>query len=151
MARLHETFETSLPLDRAFAFIADFSNAAVWDPGTATSEAIGDRTPRVGATYRLGVRIGSRVAPMEYRITGLVPNGRVVLHGTGSNVEAIDDISFERLAHGTRIDYRAEIQLHGWMRALAPFTGKAFASIARAARAGMQETLDRMASEAVAA
>jgi carbon monoxide dehydrogenase subunit G len=151
MARLHETLETTLPLERAFAFIADFSNQSAWDPGTAWSKAVGDPTPRIGAKYLLGVRIGRRVTPMEYEITGLLPNARVVLAGTGSNIEATDDIRFERTANGTRIDYRAEIELRGWMRLLAPVAGSAFASIGRAARDGMQRTLDRLDAEQVAA
>ena len=147
MARLHETLETALPIDRAFSFIADFSNSERWDPGVARSEAVDSPTPRVGATYRLGVRVGGRVTPMDYRITMLEPGERVVLDGRGSNVTAVDDIRFERTSSGTRIDYTADIKLRGWMRLAAPFAGRAFASIARNARNGMQQTLDALAAE----
>jgi carbon monoxide dehydrogenase subunit G len=146
MAQLHEVVETRLPLEQAFAFIADFSNSERWDPGTAWSKALGDPTPAVGKAYQLGVRMGGRVAPMEYRITELQPNARVVLRGSGSNVEATDDIGFEATATGTRIDYRANIRLTGWMRLLAPFAGGAVAKIGRDAREGMQSTLDGMAA-----
>lgn len=145
MAALHEIIETRLGLERAFDFIADFSNSAEWDPGTAWSRGGNDGPPQVGSTYRLGVRMGGRVAPMEYRITELEPNSRVVLRGSGSNVEATDDIRFSPSPAGTRIEYRADIRLTGWMRLLEPFAGRAFARIARDARAGMQSTLDGMA------
>ena len=108
MVRLHETIETSLPVERAFAFIADFSNAPRWDPGTASSDPIGDPTPRVGAEYRLGVRMGGRVAPMTYRIVEFQPDERVVLHGKGSSVSAVDEITFSGTPEGTLIDYTAE-------------------------------------------
>ena len=61
-------FETALPIERAFAFVADFSNAERWDPGVAWSKAVAEPAPRVGAEYELGVRMGGRVAPMSYRI-----------------------------------------------------------------------------------
>lgn len=148
MAKLHETFETTLSADKAFAFVADFSNSARWDPGVASSEALTDGPVRVGSAYKLGVRLGSRVAPMEYRITTLDPGRRVVLEGKGSGVEATDDIRFEAIATGTRVDYMADIRLRGWLRLAAPFAGRAFASVARNARAGMLKTLEEMAREA---
>lgn len=150
MARLHESLETNLPIERAFAFISDFTNAERWDPGVVWSESIGEGPTRIGSRYLLGVRMGGGVAEMEYRITDLVPESRVVLTGSGSNVEAVDDIRFERTAGGTRIDYLAEIKLTGWMRLVAPFIGRAFGAIARNARAGMQETLDALAGELAA-
>src|SRR5574338_648511 len=84
MAILRERIETSLPIADAFAFVADFANAERWDPGVATSIRLDDGPVRVGATYRLGIRMGGRVAPMEYEITRLEPGHRVVLAGRGS-------------------------------------------------------------------
>jgi carbon monoxide dehydrogenase subunit G len=148
MAKLHETFETTLSAEKAFAFVADFSNSSLWDPGVAWSEGLTSGPVRVGSAYRLGVRFGSRVAPMEYRITTLDPGRRVVLEGKGSGVEATDDIRFEPLATGTRVDYMADIRLRGWLRLVAPFAGRAIAAIGRNGRAGMLKTLEEMAREA---
>jgi carbon monoxide dehydrogenase subunit G len=90
--------------------------------------------------------MGSRVTPMEYRITALEPDRRVVLEGKGSGVDATDDIRFGPTATGTRIEYVADIRLRGLLRLAAPFAGRAFASVARKARDGMQQTLDKMAT-----
>lgn len=143
MTILRERIDTTLPLDEAFAFIADFANAERWDPGVVTSERIGSGPLGVGARYRLGVRMGGRVAPMEYEITTFEPSRRVVLTGAGSGVAAIDDIRFEATPSGTRIDYLADIRLRGLLRLVAPFAGGAFARIARDARDGMQRALDQ--------
>jgi carbon monoxide dehydrogenase subunit G len=141
MTRLHETFETPLPIDEAFAFIADFANARHWDPGVATSERIDEGPVGLGARYRLGIRMRGGVAPMEYRITTYESPRRVVLTGEGSNVFAIDEIRFEPVADGTRIDYTADIRLGGWMRLLAPFAGGTFKKIATDALGGMERVL----------
>ena len=146
MTMLREQIETSLSIDEAFAFVADFANASRWDPGVATSDRIDDGPVRVGARYRLGVRMGGRVAPMEYEITAYEPSRRVVLTGSGSGVAAVDDISFEATTSGTRIDYTADIRLRGLMRLAAPFAGGSFARIARQARDGMQRALDERAA-----
>lgn len=148
MAILRERIETPLPLDEAFAFVADFANAADWDPGVATSERTDPGPVGVGARYRLGVRMRGRVAPMDYEITEYEPGRRVVLTGTGSGVAAVDDIRFAATPAGTRIDYIADIRLQGLMRLLAPFAGGAFARIARDARDGMQRALDARAATA---
>ncbi len=148
MAILRELIETALPLDEAFAFVADFANAAVWDPGVASSARTNPGPVGVGARYRLGVRMGGRVAEMDYEITTWEPSHRVVLTGTGSGVAAVDDIRFEATSAGTRIEYTADIRLQGLMRLAAPFADGAFARIARDARDGMQRALDARAAAA---
>ena len=142
MTILHETIQTALPVEEAFALIADFANAERWDPGVATSERIDPGPVGLGARYLLGVRMRGRVAPMEYRITTFEPSRRVVLTGSGPNISAVDDIRFEPISDGTRIDYTADIHLGGRMRLVEPFAGGAFRKIARDALGGMQRFLD---------
>jgi carbon monoxide dehydrogenase subunit G len=152
MPILRERIETSLPVEEAFAFIADFANSMRWDPGVATSQRVDPGPVGVGARYRLGVRMRGRVTPMEYRITDFDPLRRVVLAGSGSGVTAVDDIAFAKTpTGGTVIDYTADIRLGGWMRLIQPFAGGAFAGVARKAADGMRRTLAAMADEGVAA
>jgi dehydrogenase/reductase SDR family member 12 len=145
MTILREQIETALPIDEAFRFVADFANSDQWDPGVVSSERLGDGPLGVGTRYRLLVRMGGRTAPMEYVTTAWEPTRRVVLKGTGSGVDAIDEIRFEPVPGGTRIDYVADIRLRSWMRPLAPFAGGALSRIARDARDGMQQALEARA------
>ena len=78
---------------------------------------------------------------MEYRITDYDRPNQVVLTGSGSNVDAVDDIRFERTPAGTVIDYTADIRLVGLLRLVQPFLGGAFERIGREAAAGMEATL----------
>lgn len=145
MPTLRETITTELPPAEAFAFVADFANAPAWDPGTVTSERIGTGPVGVGARYSLGVRMRGKVVPMEYRIESFDPPRRVVLHGSGSGVEARDEITFSADSAGSRIDYVAEIHLTGPMRLLEPFLGGVFAKLGRDAHDGMTRALDKLA------
>ena len=138
MTRLRKQISTPLALDETFAFVADFANAMHWDPGVVTSERLDEGPLRVGARYRLGIRMRGRVAPMEYRVSVLDPRRRVVLLGEGSGVSAVDDIRFEQAGDGTRIDYTADIRLSGIARLVQPLLGGAFAKVARDALEGMQ-------------
>ncbi len=148
MTRLHEQIETKLPIEDAFAFIADFANSQTWDPGVDTSKRLDPGPVAVGSRYDLGVHLAGRVAPMEYRITVLEAPDRVVLEGSGSGVTAMDDIRFERSGTGTRIDYVADIKLGGLLRFVQPLLGRAFAGLAQRAVEGMKRTLDERAAAA---
>jgi carbon monoxide dehydrogenase subunit G len=146
MAIVREQIDAPLGIDEAFAFVADFANAERWDPGVASSVRLDEGPVGVGARYRLGIRMGGRIAPMEYEITRHEAPDRVVLVGRGSGVRATDDISFTATSSGTRIDYVADIRLQGLLRLLEPFAGGAFRRIGENARNGMQRTLDDLAS-----
>lgn len=148
MAILREQITTSMPLDEAFAFVGDFANAAAWDPGVASAARTNPGPVGVGARYRLLVRMGGRLAPMDYEVTAFEPGALVVLHGSGSGVDAVDEIRFRALPGGTRIDYTADIRLRGLLRLATPFAGGAFRRIARDARDGMQRALDQRAAAA---
>jgi hypothetical protein len=146
MTKLRGRIETPLAIDESFAYIADFANQMYWDPGTATSERLDEGPVGVGSRYRLSVRLGGRVAPMEYRITTFESPRRVVLVGEGSGVSATDEIRFEPVGSGTGIDYTADIRLGGAMGLAQPFLGRAFAKLGREALEGMKRTLDERAA-----
>ena len=146
MTRLHETIETALPIEAAFSYLADFANSQEWDPGVASAERLDSGPVGVGARFWLDVRIGGRIAPMEYRISEYDAPRRVVFIGSGSGVSAVDSIGFERTSSGTRVDYTADIRLAGLMRFVQPFLSGTFARIARDAAGGMQHQLDARAA-----
>ena len=87
MPTFKEQIQTSLDIEAAFAFVADFANSSLWDPGVASSS--GSTSPGRGRrpiSPRHPER--GRVVPMEYRITFFEPPPRVVLAGEGSGVRA---------------------------------------------------------------
>jgi carbon monoxide dehydrogenase subunit G len=145
MTTLNERITTPLSIDEAFAYVADFANSQEWDPGVATADRIDSGPVGAGARYRLGIRRGSRVTPMEYEISVFEPPRRVVLVGSGSGVSAVDDIMFSEFEGGTVIDYTADIRLQGPLRLAQPFMGGTFEKIATEAADGMQRTLDSRA------
>lgn len=153
MTRLERRLETRLGIDDAFAFVADFGNAMHWDPGVATSKATSSGPTGKGSTYDLGVRMGSKVTPMEYRITEFEAPRKVVLAGTGKNVTATDEIRFTPAASGsgTTIDYIADIRLGGILGLIQPLLGRQFEKLARNAVEGMRKTLDARADAAAGA
>ena len=146
MTTIHQTIETTLPLEEAFDFVADFVNVAAWDPGVASARRVDTGPVRIGSRYRLGIRVAGRVVPMDYVVDAWAPPDRVVLRGTGSGVAAVDDIRFQAVPTGTRIEYMADIRLRGPLALLGPFARGAIERIGRRARDRMQRTLDQRAA-----
>ncbi len=110
MPTLHERIETPLPIDEAFAFVADFANAL--QLGSRRRHV---RAPRrgpgrpSGARYRLGRPDGRpRRARWSTAITAFEPPRRVVLTGDRVGRRPPSTTSGSRpRPTGTRIDYTA--------------------------------------------
>ncbi len=147
MTTIRKQLHTRLPIDDAFAYIADFQTSETWDPGVESAQRTDSGEVGVGATYQLAVKMGGRVAPMEYKISRFEPPNRVVLDGRGSGVTAIDDIRFAPHDEGTTIEYIADIRLGGLLRFVQPFMGGTFSGIGERAADGMKRTLDARAAD----
>ena len=68
MARYRGTVVSTRSVEDTFDYMADFANAAEWDPGTASAERLDTGEVGPGSAFRLEVRIGSRTTPLDYRI-----------------------------------------------------------------------------------
>ena len=147
MPILKASVHTTLSRDAAFAYIADWSRQAEWDPNTVSVERIGEGGPEVGARYVMEVKlIGSRTGTMEYRITELEAPSKLVLVGEGAGLTAEDTITFSETDDGTAVEYHADIKLNGLLRYAEPLFGRAFDGITKGVVEGMKRELDARAS-----
>ena len=142
MVVLREELEVDEPLEDAFAFVGDFANSAIWDPGVAESRNVTGGPVGVGTSYDLTVVFGDRRLPMTYEVTVFDPPHRVVLRGKGATVDAVDDIRFEPTARGTRIRYMADLRLKGLLRLAEPLMRRRFEDTGTQAIAGMQRAFE---------
>ena len=126
--------DRTCPIEATFDFVADFANAADWDSGRRVGPPARRPGPvGVGARYRLGVRMGGRVAPMKYRISAFERPDRRRPGRLGSGVDAVDDIRFiPDAATAPAIDYTADIRLGGLLRLAAAVPRRHVRRIARA-------------------
>ena len=114
MARYRGTVISTRSAEETFDYLADFSNAAAWDPGTATAERLDDGPVGLGSAFRLGVRVGARVIPLEYRIVAFDRPHRVVLLGESGAVRSEDTVTVTPAADGGSIlTYEADLRLKG--------------------------------------
>ena len=102
MPRITRTIITEKPREAVFSYLADFSNATEWDPGTEQSEPRHPGGAMPGQVYDLVVTWGSRTLPMVYETTVLEPGERVTFVGDGSTTRAIDTLTW---VHSNPVSY----------------------------------------------
>ncbi len=118
MARYRATVISTRSVGETFDYLADFSHAAEWDPGTATAERLDDGPVGLGSAFRLGVRVAGRVTPLEYRIVAFDRPHRVALLAESGTVRSKDTITITPAADGGAIlSYEADLRLKGALSA----------------------------------
>jgi carbon monoxide dehydrogenase subunit G len=147
MTRFTRQIDVPTPPDDTFAYVADFSTTAEWDPGIAEARRLDDGPLRVGSRFEVAYGFGKRRLPIAYTITAFVPPSRIVLEGIGARFRGTDDIRFAPGPHGgTRIRYIAELELRGIARAAEPLMRGRFEKVVDDGSSGLATTLRARAS-----
>jgi carbon monoxide dehydrogenase subunit G len=136
-----EVIEVPRPVAESFAYVADFTTVAEWDPGIHSSRKVsGDGG--VGSLYEVEAEFRGKTMPFTYTVTAYEQDARIVLDGVGEKATSVDTIAFEPNATGgTRITYSADFKLKGVLRVAEPFLGGTFRTLAQKALAGLAAKL----------
>ena len=137
--------EVARPAAAAFRYVAEFENAAEWDPGIAESKKLTEGPVRVGSEYDVVALFRGKRQRFRYTVTELDDGRRVTLAGDGDKATSVDEIVVEPLGDGARIAYTADIKLKGLRRIAEPLLRPVLAKTADEALAGLKSTLDRPA------
>src|SRR5215213_3485610 len=106
MPSVSRTFTTTAPPDAAYAYLAHFTHAEQWDPGTQSCERTGG-DGGVGTTYRNVSTFLGRTTELTYTTTELAPPTRVHLRGTNEQFEGHDIFEIRAAGRGSEVTYRA--------------------------------------------
>jgi dehydrogenase/reductase SDR family member 12 len=110
--------------EETFDYLADFANAAEWDPGTESAAGPADGVIGPGAVFELQVRVGRRTLPLEYRIVAYDRPRRVVLLAETDTVRSQDTVTVVPTADGgSVVTYDVDLRLQGRLTAARPLLG----------------------------
>lgn len=140
MPRYVATIHSAWPAERAFAYMADFSNAREWDPSVESATRTSDGTLGEGDGFDLRVRSGTRVLPFHYVITQL-DERTVVLKARTSRFESVDTIAVSDEGSGSLVRYDAFLTGVGLMRLANPLIGRTFRRMGAAAHSRLTQVL----------
>jgi hypothetical protein len=142
MARYVTTIESRLPPAEAFAYMADFSNARVWDPSVSGARRVGEGPIGTGSSFDLVSRFAGRDVPLRYTIVEYDPSSRVVLEARRGGFVSRDTITVEAAEHGSVVHYDALLAFGGVRRLFDPVMQRIFDRVGARATAGMRAALN---------
>jgi hypothetical protein len=125
-----------------FDYMADFSNAVLWDPGVKSSIRSDSGELGEGSGFSLEVKVGKRAYPIDYRIVEYRRPSKVVLLGETTWMRSLDAILVSPVQDGsTVIEYVANLHLKGVLSMLNPLLATPFAKIGARAMEGLAKSL----------
>ena len=142
MAYCRASFTTPLPIDAVYDYLADFSNAADWDPGVTDARCITEGPLAEGSRFHVDFRFLGREVPLAYTLVQAQRPHRIVFEGGGERFQSIDTLTLERRADGTRVTYDAQLVLPGWWYLADGPLHLAFQFIGREAIRGLEDALE---------
>ena len=140
MAHVIRSVSTAWSPDQAFAYMADFSHAAEWDPGVAEATRVETGPVGQGSQFDLIVLIAGRRVPMRYAITDYAP-GRVTFSSHSANLNSIDTVTVVGKGALTEVTYDARITFRGILRMADPLLTLTFRGVADRAMKGLEDRL----------
>lgn len=130
MPSVSRTFSTVATPDAAYAYLADFTHAEEWDPGTQTCERTsGDGG--VGTAYRNVSTFLGREVEITYTTAELAPPTRVHLRGINEQFEGHDIFEITAAGRGSQVRYTAEMSFSGLSRFASPVVAAYLPILAR--------------------
>lgn len=140
MARYVTTISTSMTPGDAFAYMADVTNFAEWDPGVQHVERVAGDGQSVGSAYELAFKtVGTTL--MRYIVTEYEPPRRLLLTARTRFVTSVDEIRVVAGASGAVVTYDAVLTLNGPLRLFDALLAPAFQRIGDRAAAGLRRVL----------
>lgn len=131
MVNVSRTFIVDKPVETVIDYLADFSNAVDWDPGTQSCTRQDDGPVRVGATWHNVSKFLGRESELTYTLEQLEAD-RIVLVGRNDSATSTDDIAVRPAAGGSEITYKAHVELHGAAKLGTPVVKLEFERLATA-------------------
>lgn len=121
---VERTFTVGTPVEKVFAYLADFSHTNEWDPGTVeTRRTSGDGG--VGTTYANTSEFMGRRTELSYETLVHEPPKRLQFRGTNKSATATDTLTFTPTDDdGTQVHYRADFEFGLLIRLVAPLVVK---------------------------
>jgi carbon monoxide dehydrogenase subunit G len=141
MARFETTIDVPTPPTDVFAYLADLTNAARWDPNVVEAQRLDEGPLGIGARFRLLTAFYGRRIELTYAIEMYEPDRHLTIRAEAKSAQGHDDITIDASDAGSRIGYVSELRLTGLLRAFDRGFQLAFTGICERATAGLRQAL----------
>ncbi len=146
MAYFETTIATRAETSAAFRYLADFSNAAFWDPSVPSAARLDEGPLEAGSQFRvdLGLGLGGRTVPIHYTRERADPDRLLVFRADEPWFRSLDTIELTPRSGGTDIRYDADLRLGGLSFLLDPLIHVGFQFTGERSADGLRRALDAL-------
>ncbi len=140
---MSRTFTVKPSPDVVVDYLADFTHAEEWDPGTVSCTRLDDGPIRVGSRFHNESKIAGVSTELTYELVTLDAD-KVVLRGENDSATSTDTISVVELPRGagSEITYEAVIEAKGLGKLAEPLMKLVFERIGSETEEKMTEVLN---------
>ena len=144
MAYFDTTVATSADPHTAFRYLADFSNAADWDPSVPRALRLDEGLIGEGARFRVELALGRRTVPILYTLERCEADRLLVFRADEPWFRSLDTIELAPRPGGTEIRYDADLRLEGVAFLLDPLVHVGFQFSGQRSADGLRRTLNAL-------
>ncbi len=142
MARYVVRVRTLMPPAEAFAYMADLTNFAEWDPGVDRVEQVDGNGAGLGAAFDVAVKVPGRTMTLRYDTVAFDgASNTMTAFAQNAWMTSEDTVTVEADGDGSIVAYDAELKLRGLLGLSDPLLGLMFNQIGDRAAAGLVEAL----------
>ena len=141
---MFRTFTVKPTPDVVVDYLADFTHAEEWDPGTESCTRLDSGPIQVGSRFHNESKIAGVSTELVYELVTLDAD-KVVLRGENDSATSTDTITVTPKDGGSEITYEAVIEAKGVGKLAEPLMKLVFERIGSETEEKMTEVLNRLA------
>ena len=141
---MSRTFTVKPTPDVVVDYLADFTHAEEWDPGTESCTRLDSGPIQVGSRFHNESKIAGVSTELVYELITLDAD-KVVLRGENDSATSTDTITVTPQDGGSEITYEAVIEAKGVGKLAEPLMKLVFERIGSETEEKMTEVLNRLA------
>jgi carbon monoxide dehydrogenase subunit G len=143
MSTVSRTFRVDVPPEIAVPYLADFTHAERWDPGTVRCVRSDSGPVMVGSTWHNTSKIAGISTELTYTLEQLTDE-RIVLVGRNDTATSTETIDVTSSGTGSSITYTNEVQFTGAAKLAAPLGKLVFEKLGNDTEKQLIETLNAL-------
>ncbi len=144
MVHVTRTFTVARPVETVVAYLADFTHAEQWDPGTQSCTRLDSGPVQPGSKWKNVSKVLGRETELDYRLERLEA-GHITFIGENKTATSTDDITVTAAEAGTsEVTYSATIDFHGAAKLAGPIMKIEFERLGTETVKGITEAVAKL-------
>jgi carbon monoxide dehydrogenase subunit G len=126
---VERTFDVVAAPDVVLEYLKDFAHTEAWDPGTQSCTRNDSGPIVVGSSWHNVSKVAGVTTELTYTLDRMADD-QLIFIGVNDSATSTDTMTVRPIEGGSRLTYRADIEMHGLSRLAAPAVKLVFEKVA---------------------